>query len=230
MTTAERLTTIAENQQKVFDAGKKSERDTFWDAYQQNGTRVNYSYAFSYGWSTDSFKPKYDITPTGTATSMFQAMKFAGDLSQRFEDCGVTLDLSKVTSLHSLFNSASQITRVPEINITGAGAACSGTFAYCGKLVTVDKFVVTETSVFTSSFINCRSLVNLTMDGVIGASIDLSPCPLSKDSVLSVFNALSTTKTGQTATFNKTAKEAAFTDAEWESLKATKTNWTIALA
>ena len=230
MTTAERLTTIAENQQKVFDAGKKSEWDTFWDAYQQNGTRANYQMAFSYGWNNNSLKPKYDIIPTSGATSIFQQNGFEGDFAQRLEDCGVKLDLSKANSAHSVFNSASKITRVPEINITGAGASATGVFAYCGKLVTIDKFIVAETNVFTSSFINCSQLVNLTVEGVVAASIDLKWSPLSKDSILSVFSALSDSCTGQTATFKKTAKEAAFTDTEWESLKSTKSNWTIALA
>lgn len=232
--------------ENVYDAGQQSEWNTFWDAYQKNGTRSNYQMAFAYGWTNDSFKPKYDIVATGGATSIFQYIGFEGDMAQRFEDCGVRLDLSKATSAHSVFNSATAITRVPEINITGAGTAATGVFAYCGKLVTIEKFVVAETNIFTSTFINCFKLVNLTIEGVIAASIDLKSCPLSKDSILSVFNALSTGVTGQTATFKKTAVDAAFetsegandgsTSAEWismvdkESPTAIRPNWTIALA
>ena len=62
MSIAEKLTTIAENQQNVFDAGKKSEYDAFWDAYQQNGNRRNYAFAFSgQAWGCNAFKPKYPI-------------------------------------------------------------------------------------------------------------------------------------------------------------------------
>ena len=43
----------------VFEAGAKSEYDKFWDAYQENGYRNDYSYAFSRrGWIDVSFKPK----------------------------------------------------------------------------------------------------------------------------------------------------------------------------
>ena len=34
MSIADKLTTIAENEQKVYDAGAKSEHDKFWDSYQ----------------------------------------------------------------------------------------------------------------------------------------------------------------------------------------------------
>ena len=34
MSIAEKLTTIAENEQKVYDAGQKSEYDRFWDSYR----------------------------------------------------------------------------------------------------------------------------------------------------------------------------------------------------
>jgi hypothetical protein len=44
-----------------------------------------------------------------------------------------------------------------------------------------------------------------------------------------VITALSTTATGKTVTFSKTAKQNAFTDAEWAALIATKQNWTFTL-
>ena len=37
MSIAEKLTAIAENVPKVYEAGQKSEYDRFWDAYQNNG-------------------------------------------------------------------------------------------------------------------------------------------------------------------------------------------------
>ena len=65
--------------------------------------------------------------------------------------------------------------------------------------------------------------------GKINVSISFEWLALDKASTTSVVNALSSTATGQTATFNKTAKEAAFTDTEWSELIATKSNWTISL-
>ena len=66
MSIAEKLTTIAENEQKVYEAGKKSQYDEFWDTYQTNGQRTNYTYAFSgLGWTDNLYKPKYPITFAG---------------------------------------------------------------------------------------------------------------------------------------------------------------------
>ncbi|MFR8974816.1 MAG: hypothetical protein ACLVG9_02365, partial [Eubacteriales bacterium] len=53
---------------------------------------------------------------------------------------------------------------------------------------------------------------------------------LTKSSITSVINGLSDTVTGKTATFNQTAKEAAFTNEEWAVLIGTKPNWTFSLA
>lgn len=42
--------------------GKSQEYNRFWDAYQQNGNRTNYTQGFSgYGWTDETFKPKYPI-------------------------------------------------------------------------------------------------------------------------------------------------------------------------
>ena len=62
MSIAEKLVTIAENQLRVYEAGKAVGCDSFWDAYQQNGKRTMYWYAFSgYGWTKDTLRPKYTV-------------------------------------------------------------------------------------------------------------------------------------------------------------------------
>ena len=50
MSIAEKLELIAENEQKVFDAGKKSEYDEFWDNYQKKSdgsARTSYIQGFA---------------------------------------------------------------------------------------------------------------------------------------------------------------------------------------
>lgn len=70
MSIAEKLTTIAENEQKVYEAGKKSEYDAFWDMFQNKGYGANYRYAFCYSRFDDStFNPKYDINCTNVDSS-----------------------------------------------------------------------------------------------------------------------------------------------------------------
>ena len=42
MSIAEKLTTIAQNEQKVYDAGYSKAESDFWDAYQKKGARTTY--------------------------------------------------------------------------------------------------------------------------------------------------------------------------------------------
>ncbi len=70
---------------------------------------------------------------------------------------------------------------------------------------------------------------NVLSQGVICHSIYFKQLTLSKENMLSIINALSPTVTGQAVTFKKSTKEAAFTDAEWAALIATKPNWTFSL-
>ena len=88
---------------------------------------------------------------------------------------------------------------------------------------------VDENTLFTSTFIQCNALENLTIDGTIGQNnFNLKDSTkLSKASIESVIDALSTTTSGLTVTFSKTAVDNAFTADEWAALKATKSNWDI---
>ena len=86
-----------------------------------------------------------------------------------------------------------------------------------------------------SWFTYCSSLTNLTIEGVIGFNGTTITSPnLSKASIISVINALSsTTANGHKLTLSKTAVTNALgsvDDAEWSALVATKPNWTISLS
>lgn len=230
MTTAEKLTTIAENQQRVYEAGQKSEYDRFWDAYQQNGKRRLYNAAFAgHGWTNETFKPKYDIVALNGASLFINNLKFSGDLAAHLENLGITLDLSAATTVISCFEGCKLIERLPEINISSAGTLSRLVFSQCEVLHTIDAFVVAETNVFTNTFQKCYALQHLIIKGVIANDINLSDCPLTRESILSVLSALSVTATGKTATFKKTAVNAAFSTEEWDELAATKPNWRIDL-
>ena len=75
----------------------------------------------------------------------------------------------------------------------------------------------------------------------IASSLDMKSCTLlSKASITSIINALSSTTSGLTVTLSKTAVNTAFetesggadgsTSQEWLALATTKSNWTISLA
>lgn len=237
MSIAEKLTAIAENEQKVFDAGKKAEYDRFWDSAQANGAGVSYAYAFAgYLWNDETFKPKYNIVATLAAYHMFYYSEIS-DLSALLDRAGVILDISKATAVQSMFCYSSKLERVPELDVRGCVATqgCDSMFASCVALHTIEKLILPsdrEVSL-NATFSGCHSLANLTIEGVIMVSgANFSSCPLTKASITSVMNALSATTSGLTVTFKKTAVEAAFGSTaaeEWTALVATKPNWTIAL-
>lgn len=102
-------------------------------------------------------------------------------------------------------------------------------FSQCSTLHTVKKLIVRENATYSNTFYNCNVLANITFEGVIGQSINFQYSPLTKESITNVIEHLSSTASGKTCTFKKTAKEAAFTADEWATLIATKTNWTISL-
>ena len=64
MSIAEKLQIVAENEQKVYEAGKKTQYDEFWDAFQDYGNKTNYANAFGGYWNEKTLRPKYDIVPT----------------------------------------------------------------------------------------------------------------------------------------------------------------------
>jgi hypothetical protein len=205
--------------------------DTFWDAYQSQGTRDSYRYAFAgFGWTDEIFKPKYNIVNRSSGDSMFAYSRIR-DMKSCLESCGVTLDLSKSTYTGYFAMYCSYLTTLPKIDLSSATSNTS-TFYNCPVLKTIDELVVSENTVFQSSFNLCPALENMIVTGTLaknGFDVQWST-KLSKASIESIINALSSTTSGLTVTISKTAKEAAFTAEEWSALIATKTNWTISLA
>jgi predicted 3-demethylubiquinone-9 3-methyltransferase (glyoxalase superfamily) len=60
MSLKEKALLLKEDIDEVYDAGKQAEYDAFWDAYQMNGNKNDYSYAF-YNWYDEAYNPKYPI-------------------------------------------------------------------------------------------------------------------------------------------------------------------------
>ena len=221
-------------EQGVAD-GKQAEYDAFWDAYQLNGSRISYQYAFgNISWNDTTFKPKYDLVLGAgySGTNMFANCTIT-DLTATLERQGVVLDTSQGGYLASMFQGA-KCTRVPTLNLSQShtyGNSLNMLF-YNSTVQTIDKLIITEKTVFVNaSFQGCANLENVTFEGVLGQNgLNLQwSTKLSKASIISVINALSTTTSGLSVTFSKTAKETAFTADEWAALIATKPNWTINL-
>lgn len=128
--------------------GKQSEYDAFWDAYQQNGNRTDYSGAFSgIGWNDNTLKPKYNIVPkySGVA-NMFRNTGIV-NLTELLNNSGVILDISQLTSANLMFYDATSIKSIPPLK-----ANLKMTFA--------------------STFVGCSSLEDIIIEGTIGKDID----------------------------------------------------------
>ena len=230
------------NNQRIYDAGygagygagKQAEYDAFWDAYQENGNRTDYQYAFCRkGWNNETFKPKYPIVAKGTAAYIFDA---CGLTDFDFVEKGIELDTSGASSLTYLFRGAGGIKRVGIINGTGC-KDLNRLFYYMTSLEAIDNLVINENVGFDNTFIGSENLVNITISGVIGKNgFSITSKVLSKTSIESIINALSTTTSGLTVTFSKVAVNNAFGiniddestwTFEWLELRGSKSNWTF---
>ena len=203
--------------------GASVEYDHFWDIYQQNGSRTDYTCAFTGAWKSEIFKPKYDIKPTG-AYMMFRYNPILADWVELFDTLGVTLDFSNCTNLQYCFYGVCAY-RLGVINLSKA-TSINSIFGSIPYLHTIDKVIVSEST--SALEFGCPKLVNITFEGVIAKNIKFTGTNnLSHDSIMSVINVLKDIKgtgTTLTATFGET-NLAKITDAE--KAIATERGWTL---
>lgn len=210
------------------DTGGKGYYDKFWDALQNYGERVEYRFAF-YQWAAEYIRPKYKVTTVG---GDIQSIFAGASKLKKVEKEYFSFSPTSTGSNNYMFLSCTSLLIIEDIGLF-ANTNNYGTFQGCFSLHTIEVFRVSEDSVLDNAFLNCLALENITIEGTIGKNIDFKSCTkLSKASIANVIDHLSTTASGKTATFSKTAVETAFgstTGAEWTALKATRSNWTISL-
>ena len=187
MSIADKLTTIAENEQKVYKSGcdegyeqgktdgytegKTAESNEFWEAFQIGGNHRYYQYAF-YGpcWTDRTYNPKYDVI-SNNANSIYS--------NSNITDTKVTVDIS------------------------GLQTTARDTFSGCVKLKTIRKFVVNNKLQYSGVFTGCSALENITVEGEIGNSISFANSPLLSDaSLVSIIYHLATVSTTKTLTLH----------------------------
>lgn len=250
MSITDKLTTIAENEQKVYEAGKTAEWSEFWDSVvQSNGKIQGVSYAFyNCFWNDNNFKPKYDIVFGYDQQVRAFELCHITDLRGILEKCGVTITFGGGNFTNTFANS--KITRLPEMYIQPK--SYYAIFYNCTALESIQKLKTTNTSPNyiggTSMFYNCTSLKEIEIEGTIFASITFQYSPLNTASIVSIIESLSSTTdeetgeytvTGQTLTLKQTAVDAMefpFTSGQsgntynsWDELIAAKPNWTVSL-
>jgi hypothetical protein len=215
MTIADKLQTISDNTQRVFDAGylegkeaggynegfdagKKAERDAFWDAFLAGAEDNDFRRAFAgHQWGLRNFFPTRDVKPVGDANQIFydfgssenDVNDAAGDLAQRFRDCGVVLDTSKATSLSYAFAYA-RISCIPAIDVTGLVGSSVELFAHTWYYLTkIEKIITNETVTYNYWFDNCTGLTDVTFSGNIANDINLQwSTKLTWNSFQSLYN------------------------------------------
>ena len=228
-----------EELQAKYDEGVQAEYDRFWNAVQHNGTPCNYNNAFSgVVWNKDSFKPKYKITPsthTQSAREMFQYFNFGEMVVENMAELTYDMmDMSECTNnsqVHAMFQNAT-FKRI-EIDLSGVSGALNNLFQ-CnngGRIYNIRAKI--NASAFNNCFSNATMLETLILEegstiGGSGFNVQWST-NLSKDSITSIVNALSSATSGLAVILSKTAVDTAFTAAEWSALAGKKLNWTINL-
>lgn len=227
MTIAEQILRAKDDYDAVYEAGRQKEYDDFWDTYQNYGDRTAYDNAFAEATSGTmwvsgvTYRPKYPIKPT-SANAMYYATRLPYEVLNE-------VDFSNCKDFYNAF-AYSTIKRLGVIDMSKATRTAPA-FDNCNSLHTIDKIISSTITAWASTtFRGCASLENLFIEGIIAKSFSAQDCTkLSKASIISIINALSSTTSGLTTTLSQEAVNNAFTTAEWEALEATKTNWTISL-
>lgn len=239
MTISEKLSKIAENEEKVFKAGKKSQYDEFWDNFQVNGTRTNYNHAFYSEFWRNVFNPKYDIVPTDMTYmfGFFNQKRTKLNVAEILKKNNVVLDFSKMTGWPTFVFYAAAISHLPKLDCSGL----SGLAYWFGEsgIENIEKLIVSENASFNNTFYKCYYLKHIIMEGCINYDIDFHYSgSLDKESIESIISILSETVEGRTITFSKNAINKAFKididdeetypeGSEYCELRNSKANWTF---
>lgn len=222
MSIADKLTTIAENTSKVYEAGK----DTLWDIVQQKGNRKDYSY-FAFQWGTEYIRPKYKVVPTDVASGnqTFCQCKFKKAEAKYFDFSQKPRGTSNSQGWYYTFSTCTNLKEIEDIGMQ-ADYSYLWTFPWCYNLHTIEVLRTDENTFWANAFDSCHSLKNLTIEGTIGKSgfnVRWST-KLTKESLLSILKALSLNITEtKTITFSTAHQETIETDPDcqpyWQAAK-----------
>lgn len=224
MSIAEKLLTIAQNEQKVYDKGhadgQQAEYDRFWDSFQQNGNRTNYGFAFGgQGWNAKTFRPKYPIKPSGNGQGhmTFRVFNHGGN-SVSFKDLNITLDLRGLTGNNEYMFYSAHISELGILDISNM-SAFSYSLSY-SKIETVEKLIVSENTAMTYTFNYAQELKNIIFDGVIGRNLEIHYSPLTVESMKSAILHLK----NYSGTSDEGKYKIKFSSACWNGLEADSTS------
>ena len=184
MSIAEKLTAIAENEQRVYDSGVDEGEGNIWDEIQGvNGKRTDYD-CFFRRWQSDYIRPKYKVVPQrGTGTidknlrSVFEDAKIKKIESEYFDFSNMVFDASTDTTncLYAFFRRCSLLEEIEDIGLKAGGYY--QTFNRCPKLHTIAVMRCVKDGTYNGPFTQCYELANITIEGEIGKSITFQYSP-----------------------------------------------------
>lgn len=182
---------VRQVKQKAIEDGKNSEWSKFWDDFQNNGERDSYVYSFyGTGWTENTFRPKYDMRPTGSVARMFSESAINGDMDALLKEIGVTLDLSNSVNVAQSFLHLVGTTKLPPITVK-SDVTVASMFANSTSLKSVTITFNGKARSLVSTFSGCTALENLQVSGDLQSSgLNVQWCPLTHDSLMSIINTL----------------------------------------
>ena len=202
MNTAEKLTSIAENQEKVYEKGREDFLDALWENLQYSGKRTYYREAFCHKdqslmyswkvWTDEFFAPKYDFKITD-AYRMFQNAGIR-DLKGCLSKHGVKIDLSGCKTSQSVDMTFyySMIESLPEVDVSNVPGKLTETICWNGRLKKVDKVILSPegNQTFYNAFSYNGQLTDISFEGKFGHSVNFNETPLNVASMKSVISCL----------------------------------------
>ena len=214
-TIAEKLITIAENEQKVYDKGADDANTRFWNCFTSHRTRLTYTKAFQY---TDfggmTIPNGLKLTEDMVCQSIFRQYNGA-TLPMGIDMSNVNLNASKEQmASYRMFYGSEYLKYVHDMNLP-AMDYYNFAFEFCSELETIEMIRSNQASDFSNAFEECYKLKNITFDGVIGRSINFQYSPLSIASMKNIISCLADYSTDNTG-----KNTIAFTDTCWETLEA----------
>ena len=169
--TAYKLANIAENEPKVYEAGKDAAMQRYWDIRQDYGKLKDYRSMFG-NETEETFSPRYDIRPADMERMFYCNQRMPLDLVAHLEKLGVVLDTSNCTNMNSAFG-FTQFTRLGVIDFRKCGNKTQGTFSDSQGIRTIELIIVSDdgTQTFSGTYNYLRKLVEIRFQGAMGRSV-----------------------------------------------------------
>ena len=203
--------------------GKQAEYDRFWDAFQQNGKRTIYHYAFG-RWVDECYNPKYPVCPEH-AGEMFAS----SGITDIYKNGTVTVDFSKAYAMSATFQNANKLKQLGIIDMRKVTSNTYYTFA-SNSLEKIEKIILTDNGqpkLYVQTFQSMSKLADIAFEGTIFDTVSFANSPLlTNASVQNIIDHLKdlTGATAQTITLHADVG-AKLTDTQKATISAK--NWNV---